>query len=81
MPIYKRNIGLVFQNYALFPHKNVFDNVAFGLKYRNVPKAEIERKVRPGPRNGAAAGKREKTAVATVGRAAAAHRTGTRHRL
>jgi ABC-type Fe3+/spermidine/putrescine transport system ATPase subunit len=46
IPIYKRNIGLVFQNYALFPHKNVFDNVAFGLKYRNVPKAEIVRRVR-----------------------------------
>ncbi len=45
IPIYKRNIGLVFQSYALFPHKNVFDNVAFGLKYRNVPKADIGRKV------------------------------------
>ena len=45
VPIYKRNIGLVFQSYALFPHKNVFDNVAFGLKYRNVPKPEIARKV------------------------------------
>lgn len=45
VPIYKRNIGLVFQSYALFPHKNVFDNVAFGLKYRNVPKTEIVRKV------------------------------------
>ena len=45
VPIYKRNIGLVFQSYALFPHKSVFDNVAFGLKYRNVPKAEIAKKV------------------------------------
>lgn len=45
VPIYKRNIGLVFQSYALFPHKSVFDNVAFGLKYRNVPKPEIVRRV------------------------------------
>ena len=45
VPIYKRNIGLVFQNYALFPHKSVFDNVAFGLKYRAVAKPEIARKV------------------------------------
>jgi ABC-type Fe3+/spermidine/putrescine transport system ATPase subunit len=45
VPIYKRNIGLVFQNYALFPHKSVFDNVAFGLKYRNVPKVEIATRV------------------------------------
>ena len=45
VPINKRNIGLVFQNYALFPHKSVFDNVAFGLKYRNVAKPEIDRRV------------------------------------
>ncbi len=45
VPIHKRNIGLVFQNYALFPHKNIFDNVAFGLKYRNVERAAITRRV------------------------------------
>ncbi|WP_137392465.1 ABC transporter ATP-binding protein [Rhodoligotrophos defluvii] len=46
VPIHKRNIGLVFQNYALFPHKTVFDNIAFGLKYRGVEKQEIARKVK-----------------------------------
>jgi spermidine/putrescine ABC transporter ATP-binding subunit len=45
VPIHQRNLGMIFQNYALFPHKTIFDNVAFGLKYRNVPKAEIRRKV------------------------------------
>ena len=44
-PIHKRNLGMIFQNYALFPHKNIFENVAFGLKYRDVPKADIEKKV------------------------------------
>jgi len=45
-PIHKRNLGIVFQNYALFPHKSVFDNVAFGLKYRNVSRDEISRRVK-----------------------------------
>lgn len=45
VPIHKRNLGIVFQNYALFPHKSVADNVAFGLKYRNVAKADIPGKV------------------------------------
>ncbi len=45
VPIHKRNLGMIFQNYALFPHKTIFDNVAFGLKYRNVNKTEIEKKV------------------------------------
>src|SRR3569623_768514 len=46
VPIHKRNIGLVFQNYALFPHKSIYDNIAFGLKYRNVPKPAIAEKVK-----------------------------------
>ncbi len=40
-----RDIAMVFQNYALYPHMSVFDNLAFALKLRHTPKAEIERKV------------------------------------
>ena len=40
-----RDIAMVFQNYALYPHFNVYDNMAFGLKLRRTPKAEIERRV------------------------------------
>lgn len=46
IPIHKRNLGMIFQNYALFPHKTIFDNVAFGLKYRDVPKNEVAGKVK-----------------------------------
>lgn len=42
----QRNIGMVFQAYALFPNMNVFDNVAFGLKVAGKPKAEIEARVK-----------------------------------
>ena len=41
VPPHKRNIGVVFQNYALFPHLTVFDNVAFGLKMRNLKHAQV----------------------------------------
>ncbi len=41
-----RNVGLVFQHYALFRHMSVFDNVAFGLRIRRRPRAEIQRRVR-----------------------------------
>ncbi|HEX7050133.1 MAG TPA: ABC transporter ATP-binding protein [Longimicrobiales bacterium] len=41
----KRGFGMVFQNYALFPHLNVAENVAFGLKTRGVPRAELARRV------------------------------------
>ena len=40
-----RDIAMVFQNYALYPHMSVFDNMAFGLKLRKTPKEEIKRKV------------------------------------
>ncbi|MBN2472165.1 MAG: ABC transporter ATP-binding protein [Anaerolineae bacterium] len=45
LPPHKRNIGLVFQNYALFPHLSVFDNVAFGLKMRRVSRQETQERV------------------------------------
>ncbi len=41
-----RDIAMVFQNYALYPHMTVYDNMAFGLKLRKVPKDEIDKKVR-----------------------------------
>ena len=45
VPPNKRNINTVFQRYALFPHLNVKDNIAFGLKLRKTPQSEIDRKV------------------------------------
>jgi ABC-type Fe3+/spermidine/putrescine transport system ATPase subunit len=45
MPTYKRQIGLMFQNYALFPHMSVAGNVAYGLKVRHVPRLERARRV------------------------------------
>lgn len=46
LPPYERGIGIVFQDYALFPHMTVFRNIAFGLEMKKLPKTEIERKVR-----------------------------------
>ncbi len=46
VPPKDRDIAMVFQNYALYPHMTVFDNMAFGLKIRKFPKAEIDQRVR-----------------------------------
>ncbi|MCS7462072.1 ABC transporter ATP-binding protein [Paenibacillus doosanensis] len=45
VPTHQRNIGMVFQNYAVFPHMTVFDNVAYGLKARGISKKETEQRV------------------------------------
>lgn len=45
LPPYKRKVNTVFQKYALFPHMNIFDNIAFGLKLKKMPKDEIKAKV------------------------------------
>src|SRR5690606_30640308 len=46
VPPKDRNIAMVFQSYALYPHMSVYDNMAFGLKLRKFPKEEIDRRVR-----------------------------------
>ena len=46
LPAEKRPINTVFQQYALFPHMNVYDNIAYGLKLKSVPKTEIDQRVR-----------------------------------
>jgi ABC-type Fe3+/spermidine/putrescine transport system ATPase subunit len=45
VPVHRRDMGMVFQSYALFPHRTVAENVAFGLRMREVPKPEIQRRV------------------------------------
>jgi spermidine/putrescine ABC transporter ATP-binding subunit len=45
IPTYRREIGIMFQNYALFPHMNVAENVGYGLRMRRLPKPEIARRV------------------------------------
>ncbi len=46
VPPYKRQINTVFQKYALFPHMNIYENIAFGLKIKKLPKDEIDKKVK-----------------------------------
>ncbi|MEN6363945.1 MAG: ABC transporter ATP-binding protein [Rectinema sp.] len=51
VPAYKRNTGMVFQNYAVFPHMTVFENVAYGLRVRKRPAAEIDMRVKAALKN------------------------------
>ena len=50
LPPHKRDVAMVFQSYALYPHKNVYENIAFGLRMRKVANDEIERRVRDAAR-------------------------------
>ena len=46
VPAYKRQVNTIFQRYALFPHLNVYENVAFGLRIKKMPEKEIDQKVK-----------------------------------
>src|ERR1700730_2633494 len=46
LPPHRRDIAMVFQSYALYPHKSVYENIAFGLRMRKVERNEIDRRVR-----------------------------------
>ena len=74
LPPYRRDVNTVFQSYALFPHLDVYENVAFGLRRKKVAKAEIERRVSEIPRPRRPSGIREAQALAAVRRPAAARR-------
>src|SRR5581483_5897599 len=50
LPPKARDMAMIFQNYALYPHMSAYDNMAFGLKMRGIGKAEIERRVRDAAR-------------------------------
>ena len=75
-----RDIAMVFQNYALYPHMSVYDNLAFGLKLRKMKKAEIDRRVREAGKILGLDELLEKKPAGALGRAAAARRDGPRDR-
>jgi iron(III) transport system ATP-binding protein len=79
VPAYQRNTGMVFQNYAVFPHMTVFDNVAYGLRVRKLPKEEISRKVSAALKSVHLEGYERRHTRQALGRPAAARRTRPRH--
>ena len=75
-----RDIAMVFQNYALYPHMSVYDNMAYGLKNRGTPKDEIEKRVKEAARILAIEPFLARKPRAVVRRPAPARRHGPRHR-
>ena len=75
----ERGFGMVFQNYALFPHMSVRKNIGFGLMMRGVPKAEAERRIDEAI-GSCASEARSTSCRASFGRPAAARRHRARHR-
>ena len=75
-----RDIAMVFQSYALYPHMSVRDNLAFGLKLRKVPKAEIDRRVKEAAETIQLRQPARSEAQGTVGRPAPARRARSRDR-
>ena len=80
LPPKDRDIAMVFQNYALYPHMTVYDNMAFGLKMRKFPKAEIETRVREAAQMLGIQELLDPQAPPALGRSAAAGRRRARHR-
>ena len=80
LPPKDRDIAMVFQNYALYPHMTVYDNMAFGLKMRKFPKPEIDTRVREAAADARHPGAAQPQAPAALGRPAAARRGRARDR-
>ena len=76
LPPVERGTAMMFQSYALFPHRSVLDNVAFALKMRGLGKARAQRDRARTAGKGAVGGIRQPHALRTLGRPAAARRAG-----
>ena len=80
LPPAKRGVSMVFQNYALFPHLSVAENILFGLKVRDVPKAGAHRAAQPRRRHSRSRSAARAQTLAALRRAAAARRARPRDR-